>query len=148
MGLTKIKLVTNWQNLGKENDIVLVKTGFARNYLIPNAIALPISMSTLKHEKKPYTMNKEDSLILLHREITEQLKNMELIIRAKATDKGRLFASINSQNVANELSQRGVSINHKKILIPMTIKNLGPHTVYINILKNSKIKLNVVIHAE
>jgi len=140
MKISKIVLLKNIPKLGNINNIIKVKTGYARNYLIPNGIASPITTKTYK-KKNTVIYEKTGHFAT----ILKKIKNMEIIIKAATTKNNKLFASITSEDIQKILLGKGVKINANNIIISNIIKKIGVHSVIIKLAENFSTNLNIVI---
>ncbi|TWP26054.1 50S ribosomal protein L9 [Apibacter muscae] len=124
------------ENLGLEFDVVNVKPGYARNFLIPRGWALlatPKNKATLEATLKEREAE-EAALIKSANDVVNKLKSATVSILAKVGSGDRLFGSINNQDLAEALAKAGVQIEKKYIKIPgNTIKRLGKYTAKIRL---------------
>src|SRR5574344_383097 len=140
------------QNLGYADDLVKVKNGYARNYLIPQGLAILASepnkkmlVETLKQRAfKVEKLRKEAEFL------AEKIEPLTLRIATKASDKGTIFGSVNTIAVAAALKeQHDIEIDRKKIMLKDEhIKELGNYTAQINIHKDFKVIVNLEVVAE
>ena len=115
------------QSLGKAGVIIKVKDGFARNFLIPNNLAVPVTAGNLKkiaEQKQRKVLNLEK-----HRkeaeELKERLERLSLTIPVLSQEEDKLYASVNSQDVAAALKEEGFDIDKNSIVMDNQIKSLG-----------------------
>lgn len=140
------------QNLGYADDLVKVKNGYARNYLIPQGLAILASepnkkmlAETLKQRAfKAEKLRKEAEFL------AGKIEGLTLRIATKASDKGTIFGSVNTIAVASALKeQHDIEIDRKKIMLKDEhIKELGNYTAQINIHKDFKVIVNLEVVAE
>ncbi|MCH8545676.1 MAG: 50S ribosomal protein L9 [Cryomorphaceae bacterium] len=131
-----IILKTDVENLGFKDEIVTVKHGYARNYLIPQGIAELATESARKvlAENLKQKAVKEQKLIEEAKKKAEGIKGFELKIASKVGSGNKLFGSINNQNIADALSDNGFQVDKKFIQIPgNTVKALGSYTAKIRL---------------
>lgn len=146
----EVILTKDTNGVGYKNDLVTVKDGFGRNYLIPKRlarIATPSSKKALAELKKQQAY-KEEKIVKEAEAIAELLKDLELSIGVKAGTSGKIFGSVNSIMVANAIKEaKDLEIDRKKIYFDAdSIKEVGIHTATIKLYKDTKvdIKLNVI----
>jgi large subunit ribosomal protein L9 len=138
MVFRNILLIKNIQNLGDAGDVIRVKGGYARNFLLPNNLAIIISRKNsnyINHRKNLITKKnvlKESNL----KELSERLEKMELTIYSDVTTKGKLFGSITSKDISRNLKNHDLHLNYKQIVIPNPIKYIGCHKVKIELGTN------------
>jgi len=118
-------------NLGEEGDIVKVKPGFGRNYLIPKNIAVmatKANLAQLEQERAAIEARKE-RLRLDTETLTKSLAGTTITIAQRAGEEDRLFGSVSNADIAEKLSEIGITIDRKKILLSEPIKTLGETVV-------------------
>ena len=124
------------QNLGFKDDVVKVKNGYGRNYLIPRGLAILATPSAKKvlEENLRQKAHKEKQIIEGANKIAEELKALEIKIPAKVGAQDRLFGSVSSIDLAAALEKEGQEIDKKFINIKGgTIKRLGPYEATIRL---------------
>jgi len=127
------------ENLGLEFDTINVKPGYARNYLLPQGLALLATPKNKAALEATLESRKEEEakLVAAANAIVEQLKKTNIIIATKVGSGDKLFGSINNANLSEELSKAGVSVDKKYIKIPgNTIKRTGKVTANIRLHRN------------
>ncbi len=134
----EIILKEDIQNLGSKNDLVTVKNGYARNYLIPQGLAVLATESAKKmhEENSRQRAHKEEKLKKVAEEQVKTLDNINIVIGAKTSSKGKIFGSVNTIQIAEELKQQGIEIDRKNIYIKEEpIKEVGKYTATIKLHK-------------
>jgi len=134
----EIILKEDIQNLGSKNDLVTVKNGYAQNYLIPKGYAILATESAKKmhEENKRQRAHKEEKLKKVAEEQAKELENIDIVIGAKTSSKGKIFGSVNTIQIAEELKQKGIEIDRKNIYIKEEpIKEVGKYTATIKLHK-------------
>lgn len=131
----KVILRKDVENLGEMGDVVTVKDGFARNYLIPRELAYFASEGAIKRlevEKKQY--HKRLALEKVKAEdIAAKIADVQVSVAMKVGDEGRLYGSVTSQMIAQELSLRGYDFDKRNIIIEDPIKTLGVFDIKIKL---------------
>ena len=144
----EIILKQDYEGLGYKNDVVTVKPGYARNYLIPRGIAIVASKSNLKmiEENIRQAAHKAEKLKSDAQATADKIGDMEITIPAKAGESGKIFGAITTLQVSDALKTKGFEIDRKKISFKDDIKNIGTHTAVLDLHKEVKkeVKLNVV----
>ncbi len=136
--------------LGKIGDLVKVKEGFGRNYLIPQKKAIeatPKNVNAMEHAKKMVA----DRLRKLKKEATvdaDRIKALSITIRAKAGEEGKLFGSVTSMDIAEAMKAQGVVIDRRKIVLEEPIKRLGDVSVPVKLHSDVVVDLKVTVVAE
>jgi large subunit ribosomal protein L9 len=144
----KVILRQDMDELGLEGTIVNVKEGYARNYLIPKGFALVADNRNIKlieMQKKKIEVNrlkaKEDA-----EKAAKNLEGIIITISQKVGEENRLFGSVTSMDIADEMEKKGISIDRKKIVLDKPIKTLGEYDVKVKLhpLVVGSIKVAVV----
>ena len=146
----KIILLQTHENLGQIGEIVNVKSGYARNFLIPNKIA---SIATddniqyynkwIENQKIKEAKNRKNLELL-----SNQLDKLTLKFELKAGENDKLFGSVTSQMISDELDKKGYSIDKKEIILDESLKEVGNYFVHIHLDESLKPKIKVKIAAE
>ena len=131
----KIILRQNVETLGAIGEIVTVKPGYARNFLIPNQFAYLASagaMRALESEKKQYEQ-KTAKARQQAEAVSAQLAELQITISMQVGEEGRIFGSVTAPMIAQELELRGFSIDRRNIMIDEQIKTLGIFDVKVKL---------------
>ena len=123
-------------NLGHKDDIVAVKNGYARNYLIPKGYAINATAQNKKvHEEiLRQRAHKEEQLKEAAMQLTEELKKVSLTIGAKTSTKGKIFGSVNTIQIAEALIEKGFEVERKHISIKDDlIKEIGSYSATVKL---------------
>jgi len=132
----EIILLKDVENLGFADDIVKVKNGYGRNYLIPQGYAILATPSAKKvlQEKLKQRAFKEKHIVEEAQKLAQKLKSLQIKIPAKTGASGKLFGSINNQNLAEVLANEGFKIEKKFItVVGGNIKRLGKYQAKIRL---------------
>ena len=146
----KVILLKSQDKLGNVGDIVNVKSGYARNYLIPNKIASTatkenISMlnAWVEQQEIKEAKNRENLALL-----EKALNKLTLKFSLQAGDDGKLFGSVTSQMISDEIEEQGYSIDKKEIILEEPLRQTGNHFVHIDLGHDMKPKVKIKISAE
>lgn len=140
----EIILKKDMPNLGLKNDVVKVKPGYGRNYLIPQGIGALATVSAKKQhaETMKQRAHKEEKIKKEAVELAAKLENISLTIATKASSTGKIFGSVNTIQIADALQKAGFEIDRKKIAIKENaIKELGSYTCKIVLYKGVDVKI-------
>lgn len=134
-------------NLGQIGDVVKVRDGYARNYLLPRGLAVQANrrnVRVLEHHKRLVAAKKE-RVQRQARTLLDQLSALSLTIPAKAGEEGRLFGSVTNIDLEAALKEQGLTLDRRKILLDEPIKQLGSYEVPVNLggALRANIKLEV-----
>ncbi len=122
-------------NLGQIGDVVNVRAGYARNYLLPRGFAVEANrrnVRVLEHQKRLVAAKKQ-RVESQAQATSEQLSAVSLTIKARSGEEGRLFGSVTNIDIEAALKEKGITVNRRKILLDEPIKQLGEHEVVVNI---------------
>lgn len=145
----EIILLTDIANLGHKDDIVDVKQGYGRNYLIPQGYAILATPSARKvvAENLRQRAHKEAKLKAEAEEIAAQLAEVKLTIGAKTSSTGKIFGSVNSIMISESLKEKGFDIDRKKIMLK-DVKEIGTYTVLIKLHREVKVDVEFEVVSE
>lgn len=138
-------------NLGHQDDIITVKSGYGRNFLIPQGMAVLATPSVRKNheEKLRQQAHKEEKLRLDAEAKAKKIEAVELKIGAKTSTTGKIFGSVNTIQIAEVLNEKGFEIDRKNIsLNDEAIKEVGTYTATIKLYKDIKANLSFEVCAE
>lgn len=144
----ELLLKKNVDKLGRIGDIVKVKEGYARNYLLPKGLATSVSPTNVKQiEKEKIKMElqlKEEREKL--EGVLEKISAASCTIYAKTNEEGRLFGSVTTVHIADALAKEGYPVNHEMIKLDSPIKICGDFdvTIALNLELQTKCKVSVV----
>jgi len=139
------------ENLGYENEIVKVKNGYARNYLIPQGLAILATETNRKvlAEVQRQKSFKEQKLRKDAETTQKLLEKLELRIGAKAGTSGKIFGSVNSIQITEALNEKGFNIDRKKVDVDGdNIKELGNYIARVQLYRDIKAEVKFEVYAE
>ncbi len=143
----EIILTQDVANLGYKNDIVKVKDGYARNFLMPRKMAIIANDSNRKQlaENLRQQAKKMAEALAAAQRLAEQLAAAPVTVAVKANEDGKIFGTVTTQNIADALDKLGYNVD-KKVITVEPVKELGEHVAYARLHREVKaeIKLNVV----
>ena len=144
----EIILLQDVETLGTSGDIIVVKPGYARNFLFPQGLAVRSSKRNraLADEKKNVTKARALREVKVYEELISNLKKTEVTIEVQVGDEDRLFGSVTSQDIHKALTEKGIEIDRHAILLGEPIKALGIYEVPVKITKglNQEVKVYVI----
>ena len=138
------------KNLGEKDDIVNVKPGYGRNFLIPQGVAILATPSARKvlAENLKQAQFKQDKIRKDADELATKLENVKLTIGAKAGESGKIFGAINTIQVADALKKQGFEVDRRRITFDQDPKFVGEYTANLNLHKEVKVKVPFEVVAE
>ena len=137
--------------LGHQDDIISVKAGYGRNYLIPRGLATLATVSAKKvhAENLKQRAHKEEKLKAEALKIAAQLENKKLKIGAKTSTSGKIFGSVNTIQLAEAIAKKGFEIERKNIKINgETVKEVGTYTATIKLHREVSVELEFTVVSE
>ncbi len=146
----KVILKENVKNLGNMGQIIDVTDGYARNYLVPQGFAVEANtknLRSLEHEKR-LIQEKAKKLMMSARDLATKIAGIDIVIKAKAGEEGKLFGSVTSMDIAEQLRNAGIEIDKKKISLDEPIRRIGSYAVNIKLHSDVSTQVNVQIVGE
>lgn len=143
----RVILRTDIEKLGKLGDVVEVKPGYARNYLIPKKLAMlatPSNLKVFEHERKKLEekLNKER---FQAKELADKLEALPIEIKVRVGEGDKLYGSVTSSNIASYLKENGFDIDRKKIELDKPIRSIGEYKVPVKLYPGVVATLNVAV---
>ncbi len=149
MGLVQVILREDVHALGQAGDIVRVKPGYARNYLVPQGKATPATaerVHQVEHQQRMISEKRAKELTDLEA-VKAKLDATKLEIEAQAGEEGKLFGSVTSQNLADLLAEKGLEVDRRKIVLQEPIKMVGEHKIAIRLRSDVVAEFKVTVKA-
>ena len=145
----KVILNENINSLGKIGDIVSVKDGYARNYLIPNGLAQLATDKNIQSTQKLIEIReKKDAINRANLEVlAKKLDKLTLKFELQAGEDDKLFGSVTSTMICDAIKEKGYAINKKEIQLEESIKHLGNHFVEIQLDHELSAKVKIKVSA-
>jgi large subunit ribosomal protein L9 len=146
----RVILIDDVANLGYKDEVVTVKDGYGRNFLIPQKKAVIASESALKvlAENAKQRAHKLEKIKADARSAAEKLEGISLVIAAKTSSTGTIFGSVSNIQIAEELNKQGIAVERKQILIKEPIKEVGNYSVTVKLHKDVSIEIPVEVIPE
>jgi len=147
----QVILIQDVDNLGGRNELVNVKNGYARNFLIPQKFAVEASPSNLKQyeERLKVVTKKEAAMLAELNKVIDVLKSSPVTIGAKTGTSGKIFGSVTSLQLTRAIrDQKGYEIDRKRISILDEVKELGAHKASIDFGNGNTVEIDFEVVAE
>ena len=150
MATTEVLLVEHIQNLGSEGDVVKVRPGFARNYLIPQKKALPMNLANKRRldALKQSRAMRESEELQKAQEIATKLREVKIAVAVKTGSGGKLFGSVTSSHILEKLSESGFTLDKKHFVPFSPIKELGKQNVTLQLHREVEAEVEVEVVSE
>lgn len=145
----KVILVQDVKSVGKKGQVIEASDGYARNFLIPKKLAVPADSKNMNELKTKQEANKyrKDMSMAAAKELSEKMKSYSITFKLKAGENGKIFGSVTSKDIADELNKKYfVEVDKKKVMLDDAIKNLGTYNVEIKLFEgiSGTLKVNVI----
>jgi len=149
MGMVQVILSEDVHALGDAGEIVSVKPGYARNYLIPKGMAMLATaerVNEVEHKKRVISEKLAKELSDLNA-VKSKLNGMKLEVTAQAGEEGKLFGSVTAANLAELIAENGLEVDRRKIQLSEPIKSVGEHTVNVRLRSDVMADFKVTVVA-
>ena len=146
----EVLLLKPVENLGAEGDQVKVRAGYARNYLLPRSIAVPLTSSNRKQIEalKKRRGEREAHELSGAQAIAALIEKTRIAFAVKTGEGGKMFGAVTTNDIHEKLAQAGLDIEKRKILLNTPVKALGQHTVKIKLHADVSVDLNFDVVSE
>ena len=147
----KIILNQDVYNLGEEGDVCVVANGYARNFLVPQKMAVLFNKQniTIFESRKAAIEKRKKEKRLASASLKEKIEAVTIELKVSTGDTGKLFGSVTNANIAEELKKSGIILERKKIELPEhTIKMIGEFTAKIKLYGNESADLKIIIKSD
>ena len=134
-------------NLGKIGEIVRVRDGYARNYLLPRGLVLEANqknMKTFEHHKK-IVGDQKQKIVRQAQSVGDQLNGVSLVIPMKVGEEGKLFGSVTNIHIEKALKAKGLNVDRRKIQLAEPIKSAGDYDVPVRLSGDITVPLKVSV---
>lgn len=147
----KIILNQDVVNLGEEGDVVVVKSGYARNYLLPNKMAVMFNKTNqaIFASRTAAIEKRKEEKRAASAGLKEKLDNVVITMVVSAGESGKLFGSVTSAMVQEALAKQGIEIERKKIEVPThSIKMVGTYSVRVHLYEDVSAEIKLIVESE
>ncbi len=137
-------------NLGRRGDVVKVAAGYARNYLLPRRLALPVTEASrrqIEREREKAEARDAEEMAAANG-LAERMAALDISIARRVGENNTMYGSVTSADIAQALSAKGFEVEKRKIHLPDAIKSLGEHTVAVKIHRDVSADVKVKVVAE
>jgi large subunit ribosomal protein L9 len=147
MANTQVLLREDIDDLGARGDIVKVKAGYARNYLLPRKLAVQATASNVKQieQERAALLKKEAKERGTAEAQAEQMRRLSLTFERRVGEHGLLYGSVTSMDIAEALKERGYEIDRRRINLRDAIKEVGESTVSVRLHREVTVEIPVVV---
>jgi len=144
----KVILTTNVKKLGKVGELVSVKDGYARNFLLPNKMALRENKKNLEYYEKIKEEIKitENNKLEQAKQTIENIKKLNIEFSKEADEKGQLYGAISKKEILNFLKENEVKIHSDDIVLGEQIRSIGEHEIIVNPYTDIQETIRITVH--
>jgi large subunit ribosomal protein L9 len=146
----KVILTQDAENLGQKGEVVQVKDGFGRNFLIPRGLAVVANSSNIRRYQEE-TRQQARKLEQVRKDaaaITARVSEMEVVIRKPVGEEERIFGTVTTQEIAEELQKQQIDVDRRKITLDQDIRSLGTYTAKVRLHPEHVAELTVRVEPE
>lgn len=146
----KVILLADIKGVGKKDEVINASDGYARNFLLPKKLAVPADSGNMSrlNDKKASMAHKKELELNEAKELAKKLAKIELLIKVKAGENGKIFGGVTNKEISEELKKlHNLEVDKKKIVLKENIKNLGRFSVDVKLYEGVSEKLTVVVQA-
>ena len=147
----EVILLQDTSKLGQKDDIVVVRNGYANNYLIPKgyAVAATSSAKKMHAENLKQRAHKEEKIKANAQEIAARMAGISLVVGAKTSTSGKIFGSVNTIQIAEALKSKGFEVDRRNITLPEDqIKEVGKYKAVVRLHREVRVDVDFEIIAE
>lgn len=150
MAHNEVLLIKPVEGLGAEGDQVKVRAGYARNYLLPRTIAVPLTRANRKQVEalKKRRAEREVQELSGAKDIATKLGQTRIAFAVKTGEGGKMFGAVTASDIHEKLAQAGLEIDRRKIQLHTPVKTLGQHTVKIRLHPEVSVELSFDVVSE
>lgn len=148
MATVEVLLREDVEHLGRRGEVVRVKAGYARNYLLPRGLAVLATSANVRaiEQEKQLLQRREARERAQAEAVAERLRELVLTFSRRVGDQDLLFGSVTALDIAQALAERGIAVDRRKILLEHPIKYLGEYTIPVKLHREvtAEVKIQVV----
>lgn len=146
----KVYLKKDVEKVGLAGEIIKVKEGFATNYLIPRGFAIAVTDENANFFKKRERTieNRKEVLATQTSMLAEKIHSLELVLKKKMHDDGKLYGAISPSEIVEKLAQKGVAVGKNQIIFSKSIKSQGTYEITIKLSSRLQPKVKLTVVAE
>ncbi len=143
----KLILRADIDHLGRLGDLVTVKPGYGRNYLVPQGLAMVATKANVKafEFERKRLQEKMDAIRFAAQELADKLAAVHVVIDVRVGEAGKLYGSVNTVNIAEALKEMGIEVDKRKIVLDDPIRALGDYTLEVKLHPDVKAELRVSV---
>jgi large subunit ribosomal protein L9 len=131
----ELLLKQNVEHLGRVGDVVKVKSGYARNYLLPRGLAVAVTKSNLAdiERARAAALAEEEARLASLQELSTKMGETSVTIEGKANEEGHLFGSVTAANIASAMREKGFPVDERQVRLEQPLKEIGVYDVVLHL---------------
>lgn len=135
MANAELLLLQPVENLGSEGDTVTVKTGYARNFLLPRGLAIPVTRANRKQIEalKDRAEKRRASELESAQQLAARLETIQIVFAVKTGPGGKMFGAVTAQDLVSRIAEEGVELDKKQVSLYTPVKSLGKHSTRVRL---------------
>lgn len=141
----ELLLMKNVEHLGRVGDVVKVKNGYARNYLLPLHFAVPVTKANLADIERAKAIAAQEEQVRIEslREVSGKMAETSVTIEGRANEEGHLFGSVNAAQIAAALRSKGFPVEDKHVRLDQPLKEIGVFDVSVHLHQDVNVAVKV-----
>ena len=146
----KVILTEEIRGLGTRGDVVTVKDGYARNFLIPKNLAqeaTPGNLKAIEHQRRKWALLAQEEKNAAQKQ-ADRVKGVKIQIEKRVGEHGHLFGSVTANEIADALMEKGIEVDKRRIELGSPIKNIGLHDVEVRLHRDVTASIQVEVAAQ
>lgn len=150
MANAELLLLQPVENLGSEGDTVTVKTGYARNFLLPRGLAIPVTRANRKQIEalKDRAEKRRASELESAQQLAARLETIQIVFAVKTGPGGKMFGAVTAQDLVSRIAEEGVELDKKQVSLYTPVKSLGKHTTRIRLHEEVSLEFEFEVVSE
>jgi large subunit ribosomal protein L9 len=143
----EVILIENVEKVGRKGDVIRVRDGFGRNFLLPRKLAIPSTRANQEFvtEQKERSARRREKEKAEAQALADKMSQAKIVISAQAGEGDKLFGSVTAEDIAESLNKKGFSVDRKDIQLKDSIRALGTFTVAVEVFPQIKATVNVEV---
>ncbi len=150
MASLEVLLREDVEHLGRRGEIVRVRAGYARNYLLPRKLAMVATLSSVKaiEQERAVLQKRETKEHLAAQSLAERLRSISLEFERKTGEQGAFYGSVTTLDIAHALAEQGIEVERRRIHLDNPIKQPGTYSVQVKLHREVNLEIPVIAKAE
>ena len=150
MANAELLLLQPVENLGDEGDTITVKTGYARNFLLPRGLAIPVTLANRKQIEalKDRAEKRRASELESAQQLAAKLETIQIVFAVKTGPGGKMFGAVTAQELVSRIAEGGVQLDKKQVSLYTPVKSLGKHSTRVRLHEEVTVEFEFEVVSE